>query len=221
MGLGGRESESAKGFDVNSVARGDIRPLSSSASRTGSGPARVSEGVSGGCEMCSLASISACRRCNSCCSRRLGEEILPLNLLPCGVVKLLLDEDASGLLAERSERVRVGCSSSEGRMKPIPSCASRLLRSKGDEANEVDVGDIRPKESAGSASGVGFSGVRANSDAAGVAVGEVGVAASSDSGCGGAETVMVRGLEVDVGGGVSSMLLLMCSGSTTFRTGIT
>lgn len=92
---------------------------------------------------------------------------------------------------------------------PIPNDASSAGRSKGEEANSVDEGDMSPKASAGSASGVGLRGVMANSSERGDAT-SVGVAEPDSS-----------RLSSGNGGCFDAEGDEMVSGSTTFSSGTT
>lgn len=158
---------------MNSVARGDMSASSILL------PLLANVGLTGACCRCSLLSMSAWSRCSSCCSLRLGDEILARSLRLGGVPRLL-DWPFLFALTLRvfSDRVRLGTSSC-CLIEPIPSCANSVDRSNGDDANSVELGDMSPKASAGSASSVGCNGVIANSAARGDDRASVGVAASS------------------------------------------
>lgn len=90
-------------------------------------------------------------------------------------------------------------------IEPIPSCASKVDLSKGDDANSVEEGDIKPKLSAGSTSGDGCRGVIANSSERAEAR-SVGVVESDSS--------------LRSGDGAWGEDIGDTGGSTTFKTGI-
>lgn len=96
----------------------------------------------------------------------------------------------------------------------MPSCASSADLSNGDDANSVEVGDIKPKSSAGSASAEGFRGNIWNSVDLGDIIGSVGVTDPSSL-LGKVGTVIVFSLTSDRSG---SMIL---SDGTTWPAGST
>lgn len=141
----GTDKDSANGFCVNSVARGDIRPSISAAADAG----WVCDGKE--------ASSSACTLWSLRCSWMLGELYFGLNGL------------AAARLESCGERCRVesdllGVSGSCWRnAEPIPKELNRAALSNGDVLNSVVDGDMRPKASAASTSLGGWSGAIANS----------------------------------------------------------
>jgi len=166
-------------------------------------------GLAGVCCRCSLLSMSACNLCSSCCSLMLGDEILPRNRRLGGVPRVLVwPLRFRFALRVLSDRVRFGASSC-CLIDPMPSCANSTGLSKGDEANSVDDGDIKPKASAGSASLQGLRGVIANSAERGEDNASVGVAASSS-------LIVGAGISIERG-----LISDGASGSTTWSTGIT
>lgn len=151
----GMDRARSHGFWVNSVARGDIR-ASSLSSKDDDCAVRCG----------SEAEICACRLCRCCCSRMLGEDILPRSLgMRFGAVDVDVDNAVSvssvgcGLALERNDIDRRGGSSCRP-TGPIPSCANKADLSKGFVVNSDVVGDMIPKLSAASKSGDGCSGVR-------------------------------------------------------------
>lgn len=159
---------------MNSVARGDIN-----ASSIGSSEFELAFRWGSDAEIC------ACKFCKCCCSRMLGEEILPRSLgKRLGAVveedDVSVSSDGGGLGFDRSDIDLRGESSCRP-TGPIPSCANKVDLSKGFVLNSDVVGDMMPKLSAASKSGEGCNGVRWNSSCRGEVMASVGVVCSGSS----------------------------------------